>query len=59
MKKLNCQSLRKHTGLWSIAPAQPVMSASAGTFSIQSIRTSYNDEGLPGSFIEGAGYAKK
>lgn len=57
MKKFNCQSLRKHTGLWSIAPAQPVMSAIAGTFS-QSIRTSYsNDEGVSGSFIEGDGYA--
>jgi hypothetical protein len=57
MKNINCQSLRKHTGLWSIAPAQPVMSAFA--FNTPSIRTSYNDEGLPGSFIEGAGYAKK
>jgi hypothetical protein len=34
-----------------------VMSAFA--FNTPSIRTSYNDEGLPGSFIEGAGYAKK
>ena len=56
MTKLNCISL-KHSGLWSRVPAQPVMSAFAGTFSNQSIRTSYNDEGLPGSFIEGDGYA--
>jgi hypothetical protein len=58
MIKTICQSLKQHTGLWSIAPSQPVMSASAGTFN-PSIRTSYNDEGLPGSFIEGAGYANK
>ncbi len=51
-----CQSLKQHTGLWSRVPAQPVMSASAGTFN-PSICTSYNDEGLPGSFIEGDGYA--
>jgi len=56
MKNITCTSL-KHSGLWSIAPMQPV-SAFAGTFN-PSIRTSYNDEGLPGSFIEGAGYAKK
>lgn len=51
-----CQSLKQHTGLWSRVPAQPAMSAFAGTFN-PSIRTSYNDEGLPGSFIEGDGYA--
>jgi len=52
MKNITCKSLR-HLGMW--LPQQPV-SAFAGTFN-PSIRTSYNDEGLPGSFIEGAGYA--
>lgn len=56
MMKNICQSLNKHTGLWSRVPAQPVLSANAGTFS-PSIRQSYsNDEGMSGSFIEGSGY---
>ena len=53
MKNIICKSQR-HLGMW--LPQQPV-SAFAGTFSNPSIRTSYNDEGLPGSFIEGDGYA--
>jgi hypothetical protein len=51
MNNFNCKSAR-HLGMW--LPQQPV-SAFAGTIN-PSIR-SYNDEGLPGSFIEGAGYA--
>jgi len=53
MNNFNCKSLR-HLGMWS-QPQQPV-SAFAGTIANPSIR-SYNDEGLPGSFIEGSGYA--
>ena len=53
----NCQSLNKHTGLWSIAPQQPVLAAFEGTFNTPSIRGSYNDSRMPGSFIEGSGYA--
>ena len=53
MKNFNCKSAR-HLGMWS-QPQASVL-ASAGTFN-PSIRTSYNDEGLPGSFIEGDGYA--
>jgi hypothetical protein len=49
MKNFNCQSLT-HIGLWSTLP-QVQMSAFAGKTQ-PSIRTSYNDEGLPGSFIE-------
>ena len=51
MKNITCQSL-KHTGQWQIASLTPVL-AFAGNMSVPSIRTSYNDEGLPGSFIEG------
>ena len=54
MKNINCKSARQ-LGMWS-QPHQS-LSAVAGTFINPSIRTSYNDEGLPGSFIEGAGYA--
>lgn len=53
MKNFTCQSL-KHTGQWQIASLTPVL-AFAGNMSTPSIR-SY-DEGLPGSFIEGSGYA--
>jgi hypothetical protein len=51
MKNITCQSL-KHRSMWSIAPQQSVF-AFAGTIN-PSIR-SYNDEGLPRSFIEGVG----
>jgi len=54
MKKINCQSL-KHIGLWSTLP-QVQMSAFAGN-GTPSIRGSYNDERISGSFIEGDGYA--
>ena len=49
MKNFNCQSLRKHTGLWSTLP-QVQMSAFAGqgTPSIRGL-----DQGEPGGFIEG------
>ena len=53
MKNITCQSL-KHTGQWQIASLTPVL-AFAGNM-LPSIRTSYNDEGLPGSFIEGDRY---
>ena len=56
--KTICHSLKQHTGLWSIAPQQPVLSAFEGTFT-PSIRGSYNDARMPGSFIEGVGYTKK
>jgi hypothetical protein len=52
MKNFNCQTL-KHIGMWSLS--QTPVSAFAGKTQ-PSIR-SYNDEGLPGSFIEGDGYA--
>lgn len=52
MKNIICKSAR-HSGMW-LQPQS--VSAFTGTFN-PSIRTSYNDEGLPGSFIEGAGYA--
>jgi hypothetical protein len=58
MMKTICHSLKQHTGLWSIAPQQPVLSAFEGTFT-PSIRGSYNDARMPGSFIEGVGYTKK
>ena len=51
MKNICIQSL-KHTGQWQIASLTPVL-AFEGNMSAPSIRTSYNDEGLPGSFIEG------
>ena len=55
MKNFNCQTL-KHIGMWSQLP-QTLVSAFAGN-SISSIRGSeYNDPRIPGSFIEGAGYA--
>jgi hypothetical protein len=54
MKNFNCNSL-KHSSLWSTLP-QVQMSAFAGT-GTPSIRGSYNDERIPGSFIEGDGYA--
>ena len=50
MKNFNCQSLRT-IGMWSLSHT-PV-SAFAGKTQ-PSIR-SYNDEGLPGSFIVGVG----
>jgi hypothetical protein len=50
MKNLNCQTL-KHIGLWSTLP-QVQMSAFAGQ-GTPSIRGSYNDERMPGSFIGG------
>ena len=54
MKNFNCNSL-KHSSLWSTLP-QVQMSAFAGQ-GTPSIRPSYNDEGISGSFIEGDGYA--
>lgn len=55
MKNFNLQSL-KHTSMWSILP-QAQMSAFAGN-SVTCIRGSeYNDPRMPGSFIEGDGYA--
>lgn len=55
MKNIACQTA-KHSGLWSIAPQQPVLATFEGTM-LPSIRGSYNDARMPGSFIEGAGYA--
>ena len=54
MKQITCQSL-KHTGQWQIAAQTPVL-AFAGNMT-PSIRGSYNDERIPGSFIEGSGKA--
>jgi hypothetical protein len=56
MKNILCQTA-KHTGLWSIAPQQPVLATFEGSM-LPSIRGSeYNDARIPGSFIEGDGYA--
>ena len=57
MKNICTQSL-KHTGLWSIAPQTPVLAAFEGqmTSSIRGSEFNY-DARIPGSFIEGAGYA--
>jgi hypothetical protein len=56
MKNICIQTL-KHTGLWSIVPQTPVLAAFEGNMATPSIRGSYNDARIPGSFIEGAGYA--
>jgi hypothetical protein len=52
MKNIMCQN-SKHTGLWSIAPQQPVW-ANIGLTMTPSIRGSeFNyDTRLPGSFID-------
>ena len=50
MKNITFQSLT-HTGQWQIASLTPVL-AFVGNMSTPSIRKSYNDERLPGSFIE-------
>ena len=57
MKNICTQSL-KHTGLWSTAPQTPVLAASEGqmTASIRGSEFNY-DPRMPGSFIEGDGYA--
>jgi hypothetical protein len=58
MKNICSQTL-KHTGQWSIAPQSLVLAAFEGQMSTPSIRGSvFNyDSRMPGSFIEGAGYA--
>lgn len=50
MKQITCTSL-KHTGQWQLAAQTPFM-AFAGNM-VPSIRGSYNDERVSGSFIEG------
>ena len=53
-----CNQSLKHTGQWSIAPQTPVLAAFEGqmTPSIRGSEFNY-DTRIPGSFIEGAGYA--
>ena len=46
-----CAQTMKHTGLWSIEPQTPVL-ASFGSQMTPSIRGSYNDARMSGSFIE-------
>lgn len=57
MKNILCQTA-KHTGLWSIAPQQPVLATFEGSMlpSIRGSESNY-DARIPGSFIEGDGYA--
>lgn len=57
MKNIMCQTA-KHTGLWSIAPQQPVLATFEGSMlpSIRGSESNY-DARIPGSFIEGDGYA--
>lgn len=57
MKNILCQNA-KHTGLSAFAPQQPVWStfATLGMSSIRGSESNY-DARIPGSFIEGDGYA--
>lgn len=55
MKNFNCQTL-KHTSMWSTLPQANVLAFNGqGTPSIRG--SEYNDARIPGSFIEGDGYA--
>lgn len=53
-----CQTA-KHTGLWSIAPQQPVLATFEGSMlpSIRGSEYNSNDARITGEFIEGDGYA--
>ncbi len=56
MKNIMCQSA-KHTGLWSIAPQQPVLATIGGTMSSGIRGSEFNyDASKPGGFIEGVSY---